>query len=147
MTKYDSEGSLSTPATTPPRAGTSPAIDLLHYQLHPQHLEPAPLHPHALARCKTLQDLSTHATGAPTFRAIYTAIVSDYLSGRILWRAGHGYIYSAVGLLLGPLPLPQLNDKIRELFDAGVYDIYAELCDEEGISKMMPSAQYSNCRL
>ncbi|KAJ6261202.1 hypothetical protein Dda_3870 [Drechslerella dactyloides] len=89
------------------------------------------------ARCRTLQDLHDSTTSA-TLRNMYSTIIHDYTTGRIIWQSGSGYLYSTAGVLLaGPLAGRELKDKIVQLFSAGVYDVYTEL-----VSPTLPVIAY-----
>ncbi|KAK6354974.1 hypothetical protein TWF696_004101 [Orbilia brochopaga] len=142
---------LSTSLPTTLHPSTSTTHTTLHHQhahslphqpsIPPTTTGPAPpLDSRAAARCQTLQDLHDSATSS-SLRNIYSCIIRDYHSGRIVWRPGAGYLYSTAGvLLLGPLSESELKQKIVELFNAGVYDVYSELCDGEPIAQMVPTS-------
>ncbi|KAF3925449.1 hypothetical protein ABW21_db0204454 [Orbilia brochopaga] len=144
----------------------------LHHQTRTHHNIHQPVHPHSYphqssaaivsgsaaptagpssveaqtaARVRTLQDLHDSTTSA-SLRHMYSTIMGDYNSGRIVWRAGSGYLYSTAGvLLMGPLPERELKNKIVELFSAGVYDVYTELCDGEPIAHIASAEGMPPC--
>ncbi|EPS41563.1 hypothetical protein H072_4560 [Dactylellina haptotyla CBS 200.50] len=89
------------------------------------------------ARIDSLRNLLENSYDAPGFSVLYQVIINDYISGRITYQEGRGYLYNRNGLIAGPLPEAELRGEAAKRTLSGNFDIHLEWCSEEPVAELI----------